>query len=79
MGAWGSRLNRLERKVTIVIASQKGRGKWRSVLEKIKVEGKVDEGREVILRRATASVKCEGFKSLMVLWAKVYERILRKR
>jgi len=56
----------------MVIASQKGLGKWRSVLEKIKVEGKVDEGREVILRRATASVKCEGFKSLMVLWTKVY-------
>jgi hypothetical protein len=72
MGARGSLSNQLAGKVTMVIASQKDRAKRRSVLEKIKVEGKVDEGREVILRRATATVKCEGFKSLMVLWAKVY-------
>ena len=39
-------------------------------VEWVKLEGKVDEGREVIVRRATA--KWEGFGFLMVLWAKVY-------
>jgi hypothetical protein len=56
----------------MVIASQKGQGKWRSVLEKIKVEGKVDEGREVILRRETAALKWKGFESQMVIWRKMY-------
>ena len=37
-----------------------------------KVDGKVHEGDGVIVRRATATIECEGFKSLMVLWAKVY-------
>jgi len=56
----------------MVIASQKGQGKWRSVLEKIKVEGKVDEGREVILLRETAALKWKGFESQMVIWRKMY-------
>ena len=47
--------------------------KWRSVLEKIKVEGEVDEGQEVILRCETATLKWKGFESLMVIWTKVYE------
>jgi hypothetical protein len=59
----------------MVIASRKNEVKVRSVLKKIKVEGNVDEEREVIVRPATATVRWEGFKSLMVLWTKVYERI----
>jgi len=39
-------------------------------VEWVKLEGKVDEGWEVIVRRATA--KWEGFGFLMVRWAKVY-------
>jgi len=34
----------------MVIASRKGRAKRRSVLKRTKVEGKVDEGREIIVR-----------------------------
>jgi len=59
----------------MTIASRKNEEEGRSFLQKIKVEGKVDERREVIVRRATATVRREGFKSLMVLWTKVYERI----
>jgi len=56
----------------MITSLQKSQLKRSNILKKIKVGGNVDEGREVILRRATATVKCEGFKSLMVLWAKVY-------
>jgi hypothetical protein len=41
-------------------------------VEWVKVEGKVDEGQKVIVRYGTAPVKWGGFKSLMVLWTKVY-------
>ena len=62
---WGNRSNQLEGKVTMVIASRKNEVEGRSVLKKIKVEGKVDEGREVIGRRATATLKWKGFESHM--------------
>ena len=44
MGGRGSRLNHLEREAMMRIVSQKGKVKWRSVLKKIKAEGKVDKG-----------------------------------
>ena len=52
--------------------SRRGRIKRSPVPKKIKVEGKVDEGQKGIVRYGTAPVKWEGFKSLMVLWTKVY-------
>ena len=75
MGARGSQSNQLAGKVTMVIASQKDRAKRRSVLKKIKAEGKVYKGWEVTVHRATAALECEGFKSLMALWTKLYGRI----
>ena len=57
------------------IASRKDKVKGRSVLKKIKAEGKVDKGWEVTVHRATATLECEGFKSLMALWTKLYGRI----
>jgi hypothetical protein len=42
----------------------------RRLLRKIRVEGKVDEGRNIVVRRATG--KWEGFQSFMVLWTKLY-------
>ena len=51
----------------MTIASGKGKVKWRSVLKKIKAEGKVDKGWEVTVYRATATLECEGFKSLLAL------------
>ncbi len=59
----------------MVSRSRRGRIKWSNVLKKIKFESKVHEGWEVIGRRATATIECEGFKSLVVLWTKVYEWI----
>jgi hypothetical protein len=54
------------------IALRKNEVEGSSVLKKIKVESKVDEGRDVIVRRPT--VKWEGFQSFMVLWTKLYGR-----
>jgi hypothetical protein len=54
------------------IALRKNEVEGSSVLKKIKVESKVDEGRDVIVRRAT--VKWEGFQSFMLLWTKLYGR-----
>ena len=48
-------------------------GVWRR--RSIKVESKVDEGRDVIVRYETGTLECEGFKSLMALWNKGYKRI----
>ena len=45
------------------------------ILKRIKVEGTVDEGREVIVRYETATLKWKGFESYMVMWTKIYERI----
>lgn len=44
--------------------------------KEIKVEGKRAERHEVFVRRA-ALIECEGFKSYMVLWAKVYGRLAK--
>ena len=57
------------------ISLRKNQLKRSNVLKKIKVEGKVDEGREVIVRRETATVKWKGFESHMVIWTKIYGRI----
>jgi hypothetical protein len=57
----------------MVIVSRKNEVEGPSVLKKIKVEGKLDEGREVIVRRAP--FKWGGFESFIALWTKVYERI----
>ncbi len=54
------------------IALRKNEVEGSSVFKNIKVESKVDEGRDVIVRRAT--VKWEGFQSFMVLWTKLYGR-----
>jgi hypothetical protein len=56
----------------MITSLRKSQLKRSNFLKKIKVEGEVDEKREVIVRRLTATIECEGFKSLMVLWAKVY-------
>jgi len=55
------------------IALRKNDVKGSRVLKKIQIEGKVDEGRDVIVRLATA--KWEGFQSFMVLWTKLYGRV----
>jgi hypothetical protein len=55
------------------IALRKNEVKGSSVLKKITVESNVDEGRDVIVRRAT--VKWEGFQSFMVPWTKLYGRV----
>jgi len=44
-------------------------------VEWVKVEGKVDEGQEVIVRYETAALKWKGFESHMVIWTKIYEWI----
>ena len=54
---------------------QKVQSKRSNVLEKIKVEAKVDEGMEVIVRCETATLKWKGFESHMRIWTKIYERI----
>jgi hypothetical protein len=71
--ARGNRSNQSVGEVTMNIALRKNDVKGSSVLKKIKVESKVDEGRDVIVRRAT--VKWEGFQSFMVLWTKLYGRV----
>jgi len=54
---------------------QKVQPKRSNVLEKVKVEGKVDEGKEVIVRCETTALKWKGFESHMRIWTKIYERI----
>ena len=54
---------------------QKVQSKRSNVLEKVKVEGKVDEGKDVIVRCETTTLKWKGFESQMVIWTKIYERI----
>ena len=46
-----------------------------NALKKIKVEGEVDEGREVVVRHETAILKWKGFESQMVIWTKIQRRI----
>ena len=71
--ARGNRSNQSVGEVTMNIALRKNEVKGSSVLKKIKVESKVDEGRDVIVSRAT--VKWEVFQSFMVLWTKLYGRV----
>jgi len=57
----------------------RNRGEKRMAMKRsreIKVEGKSAERQEVFVRRV-ALIECEGFKSYMVLWAKVYGRLAR--
>ncbi len=54
---------------------QRSRPKRSNILKKIKVEGNVDERREVIVCCKTATLKWKGFESQMALWTKVYERV----
>ena len=58
---------------------QKVQSKRSIVLEKIKVEGKVDEGKDVIVRCETTTLKWRGFKSQMAIWTKIYGEIQRTR
>jgi len=46
-----------------------------SFLKKIKVQGEVDEGREVIVRYETATLKWKGFESQIVILTKIYGRV----
>jgi hypothetical protein len=59
----------------MLIASRKNEAEGSNVLKKIKVEGNVDEGEEVIVRSQTATLKWKGFESQMVIWNKIYEPI----
>jgi hypothetical protein len=76
MGARSGRSKRLE--VTMTASLQEIQLKRGNTLKKIKVEGKVDEGREVIIRYEAANlkwIKWKGFESHMVIWTKIYKRI----
>ena len=54
---------------------QKSQLKRGNILEKIKVEGNVGEGQEVIVRYETATLQWKGFESRMAIWNKIYERV----
>jgi len=54
---------------------QKSQLKRATILEKIKVEGNVDEGQKVIIRYETATLKWKGFESRMAMWNKIYGRV----
>jgi hypothetical protein len=73
MGEWGSRSNRWE--VTMTTSLQKSQLKRSNILKRIKIEGNVDERREVIVCCKTATLKWKGFESQMAMWTKVYERV----
>ena len=51
---------------------QKSQLKRGSILKEIKVEGEVDEGREVIVCSKAGTLKWKGFESQMALWTKIY-------
>ena len=53
---------------------EKSQLKRGNILEKIRVEANVDEGREVIVCCKAATLKWKGFESQMAIWTKVYER-----
>ena len=73
MGAWGSRSDR--REVTMTTLLQKSQLNRGTILEKIKVEGNVDERWKVIVCCKTATLKWKGFESRMAIWNKIYERV----
>jgi hypothetical protein len=54
---------------------QKSQLKRNDIFEKIKVEGNVDERREVIVCCKTPTLKWKGFESRMAIWNKIYERV----
>jgi hypothetical protein len=54
---------------------QRSQPKRSNILKKIKVEGNVDERREVIVCCKTATLKWKGFESQMAMWTKAYERV----
>jgi hypothetical protein len=54
---------------------QKGQTKRSNVLKKIKVEGNVDERREVMVCCKAATLKWKGFESQIAIWTKICERI----
>ncbi len=54
---------------------QKSQLKRGSILKKIKVEGNVDERREVMVCCKTATLRWKGFESRMSIWNKIYERV----
>jgi hypothetical protein len=56
-------------------SSQKSQLKPSNILKKIKVEGEVDEGREVMVCCETGTLKWKGFESRMAIWTKVYGRV----
>jgi hypothetical protein len=61
--------------VTMIIASRRNKVEEKNVLGKIKVEGKQNEGQEVIVRHETAPLKWKGFESYLVMWTKIgFER-----
>ena len=50
--------------------------KRNNILEKIKkVEGNVDERREVIVCCKAGTLRWKGFESRMAIWNKIYERV----
>jgi len=54
---------------------ERSQPKRSNLLKKIKVEGNVDERREVIVCCKAATLKWKGFESQMAIWTKVYERV----
>ncbi len=54
---------------------QKSQLKRNNILGKIKVDGNLDERREVIVCCKAATLKWKGFESQMAIWTKVYERV----
>ena len=54
---------------------QESQLKRSNILKKIKVEGNVDERREVIVCCKAATLKWKGFESQMAIWTKICERI----
>jgi hypothetical protein len=54
---------------------EKSQLKRSNIRKKIKVEGNLDERREVIVCCKAATLKWKGFESQMAIWTKVYERV----
>jgi hypothetical protein len=54
---------------------ERSQRKRSNILEKIKIEGNVDERREVIVCCKTATLRWKGFESRMAIWNKIYERV----
>jgi hypothetical protein len=73
MGAWGSRSKR--REVAMTRSLQKNQLKRSNILKKIKVEGEVDGGQEVMVCCKTGNLKWKGFESQMAIWTKICGRI----